>query len=126
MSMLPQIDFCGKSVSGLIVRGNPFSGNSHRTAHMDAGTEDFFTAQRIRETLFSCLRNGINTAQMRGDRHIMRMLREFRLEGGEIHWIGQTAPEIPSMNRTCAWSGVTARPRCISPRRGYGRSLLGC
>ena len=94
MPTLPQIDFCGQSVSRLVIGGNPFSGNSHQNAQMDAEMEDFFTTQRIKDTLYQCLRNGINTAQMRGDKHIMRVLREFRLEGGAIHWIGQTAPEM--------------------------------
>lgn len=94
MLTLPEVSFCGKSVSRLIIGGNPFSGNSHQNAEKDAEMEDFFTTERIKETLYNCLRNGINTAQLRGDKHIMRILREFRLEGGSINWIGQTAPEM--------------------------------
>ena len=37
---------------------------------------------------------GINAVQLRGDKHIMRILREFRAEGGKLNWIGQTAPEL--------------------------------
>jgi hypothetical protein len=32
--------------------------------------------------------------QTRGDRHIMRMLHEYRNEGGTLHWIAQTASEM--------------------------------
>ena len=94
MKTLPMTDFCGKSISRLIIGGNPFSGNSHQNAQADAEMEDFFTTTRIKETLWRCLENGINTAQLRGDKHIIRILREFRLDGGDINWIGQTASEI--------------------------------
>ena len=94
MKTLPQVDFCGKRISRLIIGGNPFSGNSHQNAQMDAEMEDYFTTQRIKDTLLKCLENGVNAAQLRGDKHIARILREFRLEGNEIHWIGQTAPEM--------------------------------
>ena len=94
MKTLPQINLCGTMVSKLIIGGNPFSGNSHQNAAMDAEMEDFFTTDRIKKTLVQCLDNGINTAQLRGDKHIMRILREFRLDGYQINWIGQTAPEM--------------------------------
>ena len=94
MKTLPQVDFCGKRISRLIIGGNPFSGNSHQNARLDAEMEDYFTTQRIKDTLLKCLENGVNAAQLRGDKHIARILREFRLEGNEIHWIGQTAPEM--------------------------------
>lgn len=80
----------------LIVGGNPFSGNSHVSANMDAEMENFFTTKAIKDTLAACVANGINTAQLRADKHIMRILREFRLEGGRIHWIAQTASEVRS------------------------------
>ena len=94
MNTLPTVDFCGTNISRLIIGGNPFSGNSHQNAQMDAEMEDFYTTQRVKETLWRCTEQGINTAQMRGDKHIMRILREFRQDGGYIHWIGQSASEI--------------------------------
>jgi len=94
MKTLPQVDFCGKKISRLIIGGNPFSGNSHVSAEKDQEMIDFFTTQKIKETLYKCLENGINTAQLRGDRHISRLMHEFRQEGNEMHWIGQTASEI--------------------------------
>ena len=94
MNRLPTVDFCGRPVSRLIIGGNPFSGNSHQSAEADAEMEDFFTAARVLDTLRRCEEHGINTAQLRGDKHIMRILREYRLSGGGINWIGQTAPEM--------------------------------
>jgi hypothetical protein len=79
--------------NSIIIGGNPFSGNSHINRQVDAEMMDFFTCAKIKETLFRCMECGINAVQLRGDKHILRMLREFRAEGGSLHWIGQTTPE---------------------------------
>ena len=99
--MLPQINFGSYRISRLIIGGNPFSGNSHVSRAMDTEMIDFFTTEKIKETLFRCQENGINTMQLRGDRHIMRVLREFRAEGGNMHWIAQTASELKSFEGNC-------------------------
>jgi len=95
-SLIKTIKLGDADVTRLIIGGNPFSGNSHVSSEMDAEMEDYFTTRAVKETLAACLDNGINTAQMRADKHIMRILREFRLEGGEIQWIAQTASEAAS------------------------------
>lgn len=94
--MLPTINFGGHNVSRLIIGGNPFSGNSHVSSAMDEEMEDYFTTENIKKTLFRCQECGINTMQLRADKHIFRIMREFHLEGGNLHWIAQTAPEIGS------------------------------
>ena len=90
---LPQVEFCGRKISRLIVGGNPFSGFSHIDSATNAEMEDYYSADNIKKALRSCLENGIDTALLRGDRHIVRMLREFRLDGNDINWIGQSTPE---------------------------------
>jgi hypothetical protein len=92
--MLPTIRLGPHELTRLIIGGNPFSGNSHQSAQLDAEMEDFFTTARIKETLFRCMEVGINAMQLRADKHIMRVIREFRLEGGNMHWIAQTASEF--------------------------------
>ena len=92
--MLPTVDFCGHAISRLIVGGNPVSGTSHVSAAMDAEMEDWFTTRRVKELLFRCQEAGINTFQFRGDKHILRIIREFRLEGGRMNWIAQSAREM--------------------------------
>lgn len=94
MKTLPTVDFCGKKVSRLIVGGNPISGNSHVSNEMNTEMLDFFTTARAKEMFRICLENGINTAQLRGDQHIIRLLREFWGEGYKMHWIAQSASEI--------------------------------
>jgi len=58
--------------------------------------EDYFNAENTKKMLHRCEELGINAVQMRGDKHIMRLLREFRLEGGNLHWIGMGARELAS------------------------------
>ncbi len=91
---LPVIDFCGRKVARLIIGGNPFSGNSHISAEKDSEMMDYFTTERIKETLRKCIVNGINTAQLRGDRHVARLWHEFIQEGNQMNWIAQSASEI--------------------------------
>ncbi len=92
--MLPTIKLGSLEVTRLIIGGNPFSGNSHVNESLSEAMRDYFTTARIKETLFRCEEYGINTMQLRGDAHIMRMIREYRAEGGTMKWIGQTATEF--------------------------------
>jgi len=94
--MIPTISLRGANVSRLIIGGNPFSGNSHLNQDIDEEMMSFFTTAKIKETLFRCQESGIGTMQLRGDRHIMRILREYRAEGGTMNWVGQTTPEALS------------------------------
>jgi len=94
--MLPTVALGNTQVTRLVIGGNPFSGNSHISRALDEEMMDFFTTERIKKTLFRCMECGVNAVQLRGDRHIMRILREFRAEGGKLNWIGQTAPELHS------------------------------
>lgn len=81
-------------ISRLIVGGNPVSGNSHWSKPMDREMTDYFTSTNVKRMLRRCEECGINTWQSRGDRHILRLLHEYRQEGGQIQWIAQTASEI--------------------------------
>ena len=96
---LPQVQMGKWKVSRLIVGGNPISGNSHVSGQLDREMADYFTAAKVKQLLRECERAGINTWQSRGDRHIMRLLNEYRLEGGKIQWIAQTASELADIPR---------------------------
>lgn len=98
-SGMPQAAFGPHRVSRLMVGGNPVSGNSHISAAVSREMLDWFTAARAKDLLRRCEQAGINVWQSRGDRHIMRLLREYRNEGGRIHWIAQTASELADIPR---------------------------
>jgi len=96
---LPQIKLGPHRVSRLIVGGNPVSGNSHFSPQLSREMVDYFTAANIKKLLQECEQAGINTWQSRGDKHIMRVLHEYRLEGGRLQWIAQTASELADQPR---------------------------
>lgn len=96
---LPEAEFGSYRVSRLMVGGNPVSGNSHISPAVSREMLDWFTADNAKKLLRRCEQAGINVWQSRGDRHIMRLLREYRNEGGRIHWIAQTASELADIRR---------------------------
>ena len=57
--------------------------------------KQYFTPERIMDTLELCEANGVNTAVMRCDQHIIGVLNRYRKErGGKIQWIAQTYPTV--------------------------------
>jgi len=99
METIPKAQIGSWKISRLIVGGNPISGNSHVSGRLSREMADYFTAARIKHLLQECENTGINTWQSRGDRHIMRLLNEYRLEGGKMQWIAQTASELADIPR---------------------------
>lgn len=96
---MPQVDFGPHRVGRLIVGGNPISGTSHVSAELSREMVDYFTVANAKALLRRCEESGINVWQSRGDKHIVRLLREYRNEGGKILWVGQTASEIADVPR---------------------------
>lgn len=96
---LPLVPFGKAKVSKLTAGGNPVSGFSHQSPALDAEMMDYFSAANVKKMLLECERAGINTWQSRADRHILRLLREYRNEGGSIQWIAQTASELANVPR---------------------------
>jgi len=80
-------------VSRLIIGGNPVSGFSHQSPERDQQMLDYYTVERIKETLRRAEAASINTTILRSDAHIHRMLREYRNEGGTIQWIAQVGAD---------------------------------
>jgi len=83
-------------VSRLICGGNLFSGFGHSRdlIYVSELMKQYFTAEKIMDTLQICEENGINTAILRCDKHIIDVLTRYRKErGGRIQWIAQSYPE---------------------------------
>lgn len=96
---MPKVGFGRHQISRLIVGGNPVSGNSHWSGALDREMLDYFSAANIKKLLRDCEQAGVDTWQSRGDKFIIRMLREYRNEGGKIAWIAQTASELSDIDR---------------------------
>ncbi|MBN1290522.1 MAG: hypothetical protein JXB48_01695 [Candidatus Latescibacteria bacterium] len=97
---LSSIQIGNLQVSRFILGGNPFSGFSHQGSDRDQEMIRYYTAERIQQTFRHAEDMGINTFLGRGDQHIIRMLREYRDNGGTLQWIGQTCPEMKNIRRS--------------------------
>lgn len=93
---MQSVQFKEVKVSRLILGSNPFSGFSHQSPEMDWAMRHYFTTTRIKNTLREAEALGVNTVLARTDYHVMRMLMEFRDEGGGLQWFAQTCPEVGS------------------------------
>ena len=96
---LPQMTLGTLRISRLMVGGNPFSGHAHQTPELSREMLDYYSTARIHQVLRTCESTGIDTLVARADAHIMRMLRDYRNDGGGMQWIAQTAPEMLSLER---------------------------
>ena len=91
--MFPTVDFCGLDVSRFIIGGNPFSGFSHQSRERDEEMLNYYTADRLKETLRRGEAIGLTTTIMRSDLHVHRLLREYYNEGGTLQWIAQVGAD---------------------------------
>lgn len=87
-------------VSRLCIGGNPFSGFSHQTEERSREMVEYYTPDRIKETLRAAERAGINTFFGRTDDHTFRIVRDYWEEGGAIQLFAQVSPES---DRTDTW-----------------------
>ena len=81
-------------VSKFILGSNPFSGFSHQSIKTDEDMRHYFSTTRIKQILFEAETLGVNTMLARTDFHVMRMLMEYRDDGGRLQWFAQTCPEV--------------------------------
>ena len=92
---LPTTKLGKHEITRLIIGGNPFVGNSHFSPEMSDDMRAWYTPERTAEVLHQAQAAGINTVQARGDYHrILHSIELFRRQGGEMHWIAQTASEM--------------------------------
>lgn len=97
MRELPKVRLGNSEVliTRLVSGGNPLCGASHFSREMSAEMREYFTRERVVAYLHKLQASGINTIQARGDYHrILYWLELFRREGGQLHWIAQTASEM--------------------------------
>ncbi len=88
------------TVSRLICGGNLFSGSAHSRdlIYVSRLLRQYFSPEKIMDTLELCEASGINTAILRCDEHITGVLARYRKErGGKIQWIAQTYPKVGNL-----------------------------
>lgn len=102
------------SISRIICGGNLISGFAHSRdlIYVSSLLRQYFTEEKVFETLELCEESGINTAILRVDDHIIPLLRKYRSErGGAIQWIAQVKPtekDLTSDTRRAVDHGAVA------------------
>jgi hypothetical protein len=88
--MLPVVDFCGISVTRLIIGANPFGGYSHQNPERDREMREYYTPERIVETWERARAAGINTMITNNETpHVIQTTARYLADGGPLQWIAQ-------------------------------------
>lgn len=84
------VNFFGKQVTKLIIGDNPMSGHSY-IEDTTPGSEmiAYYTAEHIKEALFRAEACGYNTMLPLADPYMIRLLQEYRRDGGKMQFIFQ-------------------------------------
>ena len=98
---LPRVSFAGRQIGRMLLGGNPFSGFGHRPSvpGYDDHLREYFTDEKILETMTVAYRAGINGFHLRGDENVFRWLANFRAwaasqpDRPEPNWLAQSAPD---------------------------------
>ena len=87
-------------VSRLICGGNLFDGYAHsrNLIYVSRLMREYFTAEKIMDTLELCEQSGVNTVIALCGRHMLDVLGRYRKErGGKIQWLAQALPAVNDM-----------------------------
>lgn len=99
--MLSTVNFCGLSVTRLILGANPFGGFSHQTPARDREMVAYHTVDRIIETWERAEAAGINTMVTNNESaHVVEAVLTYLGGGGKLQWIAQVNCRLqPDMER---------------------------
>jgi hypothetical protein len=88
--VLPTVEFCGLTVTRLIIGANPFGGFSHQNRERDQEMVAYYTPKRIVETWERAWAAGINTMITNNETpHVIQTTAEYLAQGGPLQWIAQ-------------------------------------
>ena len=82
-------------ISRIIPGGNLVAGFAHARdlIYVSNMIKNYFTDEKVIETLWLYEACGINTTIMRTDEQTIRILEKYRKRGGKIQWLAQTYPQ---------------------------------
>ncbi len=93
--MLPTADFFGTQLTRLMYGDNPFNGHSYvEQVHPGSEMVDYYIADRCVEALFEAEKGGINAYMALADPFVMRVIQQYRQEGGKMKVLFQTYPAM--------------------------------
>ena len=82
-------------ISRIIPGGNLVAGFAHARdlIYVSPLIKNYFTDEKVIETLWLYEACGINTVLFRTDEHTIRILKKYWARGGKIQWLAQTYPK---------------------------------
>ena len=86
---VPKMKFGNAEVSRLVLGTNPFYGYSHYSQNLDWAMREWYTPDRICETMRRCAPYGINAFNLAGLGRAPQDFQKFLDEGGKMHLIAQ-------------------------------------
>ena len=93
--MLPTVDFFGTPVTRLFLGDNPFIGNSYvPDTYGREEMYDYYTAGNVLKALYTAEENGINTYMALANPFLVRMIRQYKKEGGKMNVMFQSYPPM--------------------------------
>ena len=104
---LPKVPFGGVEISRLIIGQNPFFGGAHFNHILSELMSDWYTPERVCQTLLECQQNGINAYQCNNKGNAQPHMEMFRAQGGKMHLIAIDDNKAP-VEETVRRSGATA------------------
>jgi len=96
---LPMGKIGNLNISRMFCGGNLTSGNAHSRdlEYVSSLLRHYFTDEKIFETWHICEECGINTALLRLDETVIRLINKYWDErGGKLQWIAQIKPKKPT------------------------------
>lgn len=94
MPKIPTVNIAGIEVSRLMTGSNPIRGMSHVSQEMNSEMKNYFTMANSLKYLEAAAKAGINGCVFRTDEYTMRVIHEYRLQGGDVKWFAQQAAEV--------------------------------
>lgn len=92
---LPKVRFGKAEISRLVVGSNQFYGYSHFNRTLDGVMRDWYTPERVCETLRQCEQNGINAFQYIHANRGPADWERYKAEGGKMHLVAVAIREQP-------------------------------
>src|SRR5512132_1514413 len=86
---VPKMKFGNVEVSRLVLGTNPFYGYSHYSQNLDWAMREWYTPDRICDTMRRCAPYGINAFNLVGLGRAPQDFQKFLDEGGKMHLIAQ-------------------------------------
>jgi len=93
--MMKTVNFFGTQVTRMILGDNPFHGNSYiHEIYTWGDMVDYYTADKCVRALFEAEENGMNTFMALASPFTLRVIHQYRNEGGKMHIMFQSYPAI--------------------------------